>query len=49
MRSIRDVAVFAWAVTGINPNLAYYGYGRRRVGSQSLDRLAAWEPNNSHP
>ncbi|KAK4156239.1 hypothetical protein C8A00DRAFT_41298 [Chaetomidium leptoderma] len=35
MRSIRDVAVFAWAVTGINPNLANYGQGRRRIGPDS--------------
>jgi hypothetical protein len=49
MRSIREVAVFAWAVTGINPNLARYGHGRRRIGGQLVDGLAAGEPNNSRP
>ncbi|KAH6856771.1 hypothetical protein B0I37DRAFT_426224 [Chaetomium sp. MPI-CAGE-AT-0009] len=48
MRSIRDVAVFAWAVTGINPTLAEnYGQGgRSRInsGSQSpVDGLPTWE------
>ncbi|KAK4100809.1 hypothetical protein N658DRAFT_426965 [Parathielavia hyrcaniae] len=33
MRSIRDVAVFAWAVTGINPTLANYGQGRPRISA----------------
>ena len=47
MRSIRDVAVFAWAVTGINPNLVDYGHGRRRIGGQAVDGLTAREPNNS--
>ncbi|KAG7287658.1 hypothetical protein NEMBOFW57_007171 [Staphylotrichum longicolle] len=49
MRSIRDVAVFAWAVTGINPNLAHYGHGRRRIDGQPDDGVARWEPNNSLP
>ncbi len=49
MRSIRDVAVFASVVTGINPTLANYGQGRRRIGTQPADGLPAWEPNNSRP
>jgi hypothetical protein len=47
MRSIRDVAVFAWAVTGINPTLAHYGQNRPRLGAQPsvVDGLPAWEPD----
>lgn len=45
MRSIRDVAVFAWAVTGINGTLATYGHGQPRIGAQPLDGLPVWEPN----
>ncbi|KAH6631638.1 hypothetical protein F5144DRAFT_488892 [Chaetomium tenue] len=51
MRSIRDVAVFAWAVTGINPNLAEnYGQGgRSRInsGAQSpVDGLPTWDSDS---
>lgn len=47
MRSIRDVAVFAWAVTGINGTLASYGQGRPRIGAQPADGLPIWESNSS--
>ena len=51
MRSIRDVAVFAWAVTGINPNLAEnYGQGGRpRInsgGRSPVDGLPTWESDS---
>jgi len=46
MRSIRDVAVFAWAVTGINPSLASYGHGRPRIGAETADGPAAWKPES---
>ncbi|KAJ4300474.1 hypothetical protein N0V88_003149 [Collariella sp. IMI 366227] len=46
MRSIRDVAVFAWAVTGINGTLADYGHGRPRIGAQPADGLPVWEPDS---
>ena len=49
MRSIRDVAVFAWAVTGINPSLANYGQGRPRIGPRPAEAFGAWEPNSSRP
>ncbi|SPQ23730.1 73fae33e-a859-4c23-9c9b-e860b9e5fa6c [Thermothielavioides terrestris] len=45
MRSIRDVAVFAWAVTGINGTLASYGQGRPMLGAQPVDGLPVWEPD----
>ncbi|KAH8889798.1 hypothetical protein GQ53DRAFT_196274 [Thozetella sp. PMI_491] len=44
MRSIRDVAVFAWALTGINGNLANYSRGLPGGGSQPADGLPIWDP-----
>lgn len=53
MKSIRDVAVFAWALVGINGNLAAYGRGVPRESSQPHDTPTAWDPNapqpSSHP
>ncbi|KAL2189514.1 hypothetical protein L209DRAFT_677724 [Thermothelomyces heterothallicus CBS 203.75] len=51
MRSIRDVAVFAWAVAGINPTLAAnYAQGLRpRMGFDGqppADGLPAWEADS---
>jgi hypothetical protein len=43
MRSIRDVAVFAWALVGINGNLAEYGRGAPRDRAQP-DVLPIWDP-----
>lgn len=43
MRSIRDVAVFAWALVGINGNLATYGRGLPRDRAQP-DVLPIWDP-----
>ncbi|KAI1465895.1 uncharacterized protein F4812DRAFT_438049 [Daldinia caldariorum] len=37
MKSIRDVAVFAWALVGINGNYAAYGRGVPRESSQPHD------------
>ncbi|KAL2147828.1 hypothetical protein VTI28DRAFT_5600 [Corynascus sepedonium] len=53
MRSIRDVAVFAWAVAGINPTLAAnYAQGLRPSigpdGQPPVDGLPSWEAD-SHP
>ncbi|KAK0643474.1 hypothetical protein B0T16DRAFT_415982 [Cercophora newfieldiana] len=44
MRSIRDVAVFAWAVVGINGNLASFSHGRPGRGAQPLEGLPVWDP-----
>ncbi|KAM5348488.1 hypothetical protein ACJ41O_008312 [Fusarium nematophilum] len=44
MRSIRDVAVFAWALVGINGNLASYGHGHPMGESQPPDGLPIWDP-----
>jgi hypothetical protein len=43
MRSIRDVAVFAWALVGINGNLAMYSHGLPRDRAQP-DGLPIWDP-----
>lgn len=45
MRSIRDVAVFAWALVGINGNLASYTHGTPRGEAQPPDGLPIWDPN----
>lgn len=47
MRSIRDVAVFAWAVVGINGNLATYSHGLPGIGAQPHDSPTAFRgPEN---
>ena len=45
MRSIRDVAVFAWALTGINGSLAQYGRGKSTGESLPPGGLPIWEPD----
>ncbi|KAK2064326.1 hypothetical protein LY76DRAFT_83394 [Colletotrichum caudatum] len=44
MSSIRDVAVFAWALVGINGNLATYTRGLPRDHAQP-DGLPVWDPS----
>ncbi|KAF4926795.1 hypothetical protein CGCVW01_v002784 [Colletotrichum viniferum] len=44
MSSIRDVAVFAWALVGINGNLATYTRGLPR-GEAQPDGLPVWDPS----
>ena len=44
MNSIRDVAVFAWALVGINGNLASYARGNPSGESQPPDGLPIWDP-----
>lgn len=45
MQSIRDVAVFAWALVGINGNLASYTRGRPRDEAAPPEGLPIWDPN----
>ncbi|KAI5926722.1 hypothetical protein F4810DRAFT_482628 [Camillea tinctor] len=45
MRSIRDVAVFAWALVGINGNMASYGHGIPTGDAQPSESLPTWDPN----
>lgn len=44
MNSIREVAVFAWALTGINGSLAQYTRGTPTGESQPPDGLPVWKP-----
>ena len=46
MNSIREVAVFAWALTGINGSLANYTRGLPTGESQPPDGLPVWEPRS---
>ncbi len=43
MRAIRDVAVFAWALVGINSNIAQYGRGTPRGNAQPHDEVPGWD------
>ncbi|KAI0132707.1 hypothetical protein BJ170DRAFT_592651 [Xylariales sp. AK1849] len=45
MRSIRDVAVFAWALVGINGNFASHGHGIPHGEAQPPDGLPIWDPS----
>lgn len=45
MSSIRDVAVFAWALVGINGNLAAFSRGLPRGDAAPPDGLPIWDPN----
>lgn len=44
MQSIRDVAVFAWALTGINGSLADYARGSPTGHSQPPEGFPVWNP-----
>ncbi|KAK8197944.1 uncharacterized protein BKA78DRAFT_247115 [Phyllosticta capitalensis] len=44
MRTIRDVAVFAWALTGINGGLADYTRGKPMGESQPPEGFPIWVP-----
>lgn len=45
MNSIREVAVFAWSLTGINGSLEQYARGTPTGESQPPGGLPIWEPN----
>jgi len=47
MQSIRDVAVFAWALTGINGSLADYSRGKPVGESQPPDGFPIWNPDDA--
>ena len=47
MRSIRDVAVFAWSLTGINGSLAQYARGAPSGESQPPGGLPIWNPSGN--
>ncbi|KAI2638195.1 hypothetical protein GGS21DRAFT_488895 [Xylaria nigripes] len=45
MKSIREVAVFAWGLVGINGNLASYSRGNPGGESQPPNGIPIWNPN----
>jgi hypothetical protein len=47
MQSIKDVAVFAWSLAGINGNMAAYGKGNPRGESQP-EHLPILDPHGHH-
>jgi len=44
MNSIREVAVFAWALTGINGNIASYGHGHPTGQAAPPGGFPVWDP-----
>ena len=46
MAAIRDVAVFAWSLTGINGSLTQYGYGQPSGEALPPGGLPVWDPND---
>ncbi|KPM36206.1 hypothetical protein AK830_g10376 [Neonectria ditissima] len=48
MLSIRDVAVFAWALVGINGNMAAYSHGFPMDDAQPPEGLPIWDPSITH-
>ena len=47
MNTIREVAVFAWALTGINGSLAQYSRGSPMPGAQPYSGMPVWKPTSS--
>lgn len=45
MNSIREVAVFAWSLTGINGSLAQYGRGKPTGESVPPEGVPIWDPD----
>lgn len=45
MNSIREVAVFAWSLTGINGSLAQYGRGKPTGESVPSEGVPIWDPD----
>jgi hypothetical protein len=45
MDSIREVAVFAWSLTGINGSLAQFGRGKPTGESVPPEGVPIWDPN----
>ncbi|RDW91080.1 hypothetical protein BP5796_02245 [Coleophoma crateriformis] len=45
MNAIRETAVFAWSLAGINGNIASYGRGIPRGEAQPPDGLPIWDPH----
>lgn len=48
INSIREVAVFAWGVTGINGDLAKFGHGNPSGESAPPDGFPVWDPQTQN-
>ncbi|GAB7362957.1 hypothetical protein MBLNU230_g3253t1 [Neophaeotheca triangularis] len=48
MSAIRDQAIFAWALTGINGSMADYGQGKPTGQSWPADGVAVWASDPKH-
>lgn len=49
LSAIREVAVFAWSLTGINGNTAKYGRGTPSGEALPFDGFPVWDPDSSDP
>lgn len=49
MNAIRDVAVFAWSLTGINGSLVQHGRGQPEGEALPPDGLPIWDPYSDYP
>lgn len=49
MSSIRDVAVFAWSLVGINGNIASHGHGKPVGEAMPPGGVPIWEPHATGP
>ena len=49
LSAIREVAVFAWSLTGINGTLAEYGRGTPTGEALPIDGFPVWDPDSSDP
>jgi hypothetical protein len=49
MNAIREVAVFAWSLMGINGSLIQHGRGHPEGEALPLDGLPVWDPYSDHP
>ena len=49
MKAIREVAVFAWSLTGINGSLIQHGRGQPEGEAVPPDGLPVWDPHSDHP
>ena len=49
MNAIREVAVFAWSLAGINGSLVQHGRGQPEGQALPADGLPVWDPGSDHP
>lgn len=49
MNAIRECAVFAWSLTGINGSLIQHSRGRPEGEALPADGLPIWDPSSDHP